>query len=149
MNHVPVTPQERKASIVPAENDWRMDFSEGYNSSHWNIALRKRIVAQALKAHVDDHFDELVPIADADWLDAQVKTKFQAMRGAWVRLLPKPKASGGMETQEEAAARTMATMEAEHNKRKSNSAKDRVRVPDGTVYCMEADDRHRSITAES
>ncbi|KAJ7878717.1 hypothetical protein B0H13DRAFT_1892522 [Mycena leptocephala] len=131
MNHVPVTPQERKASIVPAENDWHMDFSEGYNSSHWNIALRKRIVAQALKAHVDDHFNELVPIADADWLDAQVKTKFQAMRGAWVRLLPKPKASGGMEMQEEAAARTMVTMEAEHNKRKSNSAKDRIKAQKG------------------
>ncbi|KAJ7836741.1 hypothetical protein B0H13DRAFT_2368576 [Mycena leptocephala] len=104
MHHVPVTPQERKASVVPTENDWRMDFSEGYNSSHWNIET---------------------PPPDADWLDEQVKTKFQAMQGAWVRLLPKPKADGGMETMDEAAARTIATMEAEHNKRKSNSAKER------------------------
>ncbi|KAJ7813625.1 hypothetical protein B0H13DRAFT_1925336 [Mycena leptocephala] len=123
MHHVPVTPQERKASVVPAENDWRMDFSEGYNSSHWNIVLRKRIVARALEAHFE--IDEETPPPDADWLDEQVKTKFQAMRGAWVRLLPKPKADGGMETMDEAAARTMATMEAEHNKRKSNSAKER------------------------
>jgi tRNA(Glu) U13 pseudouridine synthase TruD len=103
-----------------------MDFSEGYNSSHWNIVLRKRIVARALEAHFE--IDEETPPPDADWLDEQVKTKFQAMREAWVRLLPKPKADGGMETMDEAAARTMATMEAEHNKRKSNSAKERVRV---------------------
>lgn len=124
MHHVPVSPQEMKASAVPAENDWRMDFSEGYNSSHWNLALRKRVVARALEAHVDED----VPAADPKWLDEQVKNKFQAMRGAWVRLLPRPKADGKMETTEEAAARTMASMEAEHSRKKSNSAKERVRI---------------------
>ncbi|KAJ7077746.1 hypothetical protein C8R44DRAFT_755078 [Mycena epipterygia] len=121
MFHVPVSTEELRNLVVPGENDWRWDFSEGYNASNWNLILRKRIVALTLGAQSK----EMAASVDPEWLDKQLKKKIQDIRGIWARLRPKLKANGGLETAAEAADRTAVVLEAQQMRKKSNSAKDR------------------------
>ncbi|KAJ7033212.1 hypothetical protein C8F04DRAFT_1184199, partial [Mycena alexandri] len=127
MSHVPVPVREMKISVVPGENDWRWDFSNGYNESTWNIALRKKLVALVLEAQTE----EITSSVDPVWLDEQLKKKVQEIRGIWGRLQRKPKADGDLETAAEAVARTAVVLEGKHMKKKSNSAKGRVRGRNG------------------
>jgi hypothetical protein len=123
MFHNPVSVQELAASVIPGEHDWRLDFSEGYNQSRWNVTLRQRIIALTLQ----DQDEETAASVDNEWLDHQLKAKFADMREKWRRLQPKFKGDG-METAAEAALRTTNYMMSKQLKKKSNSAKFRVRV---------------------
>ncbi|KAJ7757849.1 hypothetical protein B0H14DRAFT_2634852 [Mycena olivaceomarginata] len=121
MSCAPVSAEEMETSVVPGENDWRWDFSNGYMSSRWNLTLRNRLVALTLEAQMP----EMAASVDREWLDGQLKTKLQDIKGMWGRLRPKAKTGGGVETTAEAAFRTTAYPDAAQTKKKSNSARDR------------------------
>ncbi|KAJ7190012.1 hypothetical protein B0H12DRAFT_1246479 [Mycena haematopus] len=121
MMHIPVSVQEMQASVVPAEGDFRWDFSTGYLNSRWNAAIISRIVDEVLKEGSDEDW---AASADPKWLTQQLTTQLSRMRIEWARL--QPRAVGGrMETREEAGARALLYLEAQHAKNKSTSAKSR------------------------
>ncbi|KAJ7212405.1 hypothetical protein B0H12DRAFT_1242413 [Mycena haematopus] len=106
MTHIPVSVQEMQASVVPAEGVFRWDFSTGYLNSRWNAAIISRIVKEV-------------------WKKARARIGLLlSTPSEWARL--QPRAVGGrMETREEAGARALLYLEAQHAKNKSTSAKSR------------------------
>lgn len=120
MHHTPVTPEEVQDHL-PEKNDNRLDFSSGYMHSRWNRAIRAMIVADVME-------DEEECGVDSRWLDEQLKDKISTYRASWVRVQPKVKAAGGLESREEAASRAAAIMKAELDQKKANSTRDRVGV---------------------
>ncbi|KAJ6491077.1 hypothetical protein C8R45DRAFT_1096603 [Mycena sanguinolenta] len=117
MHHTPVTPQEVQVHL-PENNNNRLDFSSGYMHSRWNRAMRAMIVAEVLQ-------DEEEADVDSRWLDEQLKDKISTYRAKWACVQPKAKVAGGLETHEEAAACTAASMKAELNQKKANSTRER------------------------
>lgn len=131
MRHTPVSPEEMKYAIVPAENDWRWDFSAGYRHSRWNRAIFNRVVKESVEgARALGELDAAsIASIDLKWLEQQLLGQMERMRTEWARPQPRPRLHDGrMETGEEAAARAMQYLIDQHNKNKSTSSKTRVRV---------------------
>ncbi|KAF7335604.1 hypothetical protein MVEN_02215000 [Mycena venus] len=110
---------EMEASPIPEENDWRLDFSTGYLHSKWNSTIIRRLVALTLAAH-DSKISASV---DPKWLEQQLTKQLERWRGEWARLQPRAIPGIGMETAQQAAARTVAYLEAQSTRKKSNSSK--------------------------
>ncbi|KAJ7459972.1 hypothetical protein FB451DRAFT_1182232 [Mycena latifolia] len=121
MSHAPVSPEEMKASIIPKENDWRWDFSEGYRHSRWNNAIIVRIVDMTLA----DQVKEMAASVDPKWLEKQVQGQMIRAHEEWARLKPRALPGGGLETAEQAIARAVAYLAKRNDSHKSTSAKTR------------------------
>ncbi|KAJ7148975.1 hypothetical protein C8R43DRAFT_952219 [Mycena crocata] len=120
MSHVPASPDDLKA-IIPKENDWRWDFSEGYRHSRWNSTIRDRIIAMTL----EDQVEEIAASVDPKWLEKQLKAQMMRAYEEWARLKPRALLGGGLETAEQATSRVVAYLANRNASHRSTSAKTR------------------------
>lgn len=123
MAHNPVSFEELEKAPIPGYNDWRYDFNEGYQNSHWNRAIIGRLVKTALEDFAQPaEFDSV----DPKWLEQQAAIQMRRYRTEWARLKPRAQKGGGIETKEEAEARTVSYLTVQQVKKKSQSSKTRV-----------------------
>ncbi|KAJ7702634.1 hypothetical protein B0H17DRAFT_1127586 [Mycena rosella] len=120
MAHEPVTPAEMDACVVPAEDEYRWDFSPGYLRCQWNRVIVGRVVDKALAA--DALAGRTLGSVDRKWLEQQVVTQLSRFRMEWSRVQPKI-TRGQLESPDDARNRAMGYILHHHITSKSTSSK--------------------------